>query len=131
MNAITIAGRATKDPIEREGKYGTVCFLTVAVNTGKDKTDYFNVSLSDNAAQRCMKYVKKGDLVCVKGSVHLNQWGNNREHASLAVKAKELEFFGKREQSCASAEAAENETEQAQDTIQSDFEEVDDYDMPF
>lgn len=126
MNALTIVGRATKDPISRTTQYGEACFLTVAVNAGKNKTDFFNVTLSEQMAERCMKYVKKGDLVTVQGSVHLSQWGNNNERASLSMRAKSLEFFGKRTDI-----DADDAPASAQNTPQNDFEEVDDYDMPF
>lgn len=126
MNVLTIVGRATKDPITRTSQYGEACYLCVAVSAGKNKADFFNVILTEGAAERCSKYVRKGDLVTVQGSVHLSQWGNNNEHSSLSVKGKSIEFFGQR-----SAANSDAPTVSTQNANKDGFEEVDDYDMPF
>lgn len=130
MNVITIVGRATKDPIVRKTKYGDICYLTVAVGAKNSRTDYFNVALKDGACERCSQHVKKGDLVTVQGSVHLNQWGNNNEYAALAITSKHFEFFGKRMETDSNSEN-ENTSVSYDNASPNDFEEVDDYDMPF
>lgn len=128
MNNLTIVGRATKEPELRTSTYGDYCYLTVAVNAGQDKTDYFNVKIGDKQAKNCAKYVHKGDLVSVKGAVHLNQWGEGNRYAALSIHASQVEFFGKRREK-------NNETDGGAEMPKNNefdgYEVVDDEDMPF
>lgn len=128
MNVLTIVGRATKDPVMKETKYGEVCFLNVAVNDINGKADFFSVKLTEKQAENTMKYVHKGDLVSIQGSVHLNQWGANNESASLAIDKARCEFYGKRN---GGDHQADNMPKTNQNTPKSDFSEIDDEDMPF
>lgn len=128
MNVLTIVGRATKDPTMKETQYGNICFLNVAVNDIGGKADFFSVKLTDKQAENTMKYVHKGDLVCVQGSVHLNQWGTNNENASLAMDKARCEFYGKRSEGNQQIENTPATNKNAQ---MSDFSEIDDEDMPF
>lgn len=128
MNVLTIVGRATKDPMMKETQYGNVCFLNVAVNDMGGKADFFSVKLTDKQAENTMKYVHKGDLVSVQGSVHLNQWGANNENASLAMDKARCEFYGKRNDGNSQTD---NAPKTNQDAPKSDFSEIDDEDMPF
>lgn len=131
MNVLTIVGRATKDPQVKRTPTGTHCFLTLAVNSRKDReADYFNVALHDKLAENCEKYVHKGDLVSVSGEVHLNRWGAQKQYSALGVEGKQLVFYGKR--GANAAEEAADETETEEQPSSAFFSEVDDdEDEPF
>lgn len=128
MNNLTIVGRVTKDPTMKTTQYGDVCFLSVAVNDAGGKADYFSVKLTEKQAENTMKYVQKGDVVSVQGSVHLNQWGANRENATLSMDKARCEFYGKRNDG---NHQEDNTPKTNQNAPKSDFSEIDDEDMPF
>lgn len=128
MNNLTIVGRATKDPTMKNTPYGEVCFLSVAVNNASKEADFFNVKLTEKQAENTMKYVHKGDVVSIQGSVHLNQWGANNENAVLAIDKARCEFFGKRS---SDGSAAETPSHSNHNAPKNDLFDVDDEDMPF
>lgn len=137
MNDTTIVGRVVKEPIMKKTAVGACCFVTVAVNGAKDTVDYFNVKLFDRQAENCRKYVRKGDLVSVRGSVHLNQWGENKQYASLGMDQAWMEFYGKRSNPSGRAEEEERTVEDEATNMppkdeENDWAEIeDDEDMPF
>ncbi len=65
MNNVNIIGRLVKEPKGKE--------LSIAVprpfknEDGVYETDFFTVLLSDNIAEKVAEYLRKGDLVAIKG----------------------------------------------------------------
>lgn len=138
MNSVTIVGRVTKEPILKKTPVGNCCFVTVAVTVNKDVADFFNVKLNDVHAENCRKYVHKGDVVSVSGSVHLSKWGDEKQYSSLSIDRARIEFFGKRANPTGVPETDEPrvrvmDEEDVPDFVKQSngFEEVDDEDMPF
>lgn len=130
MNAILIVGNLTKDPIVRDGKYGKVCFFTVAVsNRRSDKADFFNVKAGGKQADACERYLCKGRSVCVRGSVHLSEYagpqGDTRYQLSLS--ASDVEFLRGKETEVPEASPASGASEPAD----SGYREIEDDDLPF
>ena len=43
---------------------------TIAIKEGNDKTEFVNVTVFGKTAEVVYKYVKKGDMVLMEGSIH-------------------------------------------------------------
>lgn len=103
MNKLTIIGNLTADPDLRTTPNGdNVCELRIAVNRRKTKNnpdpgaDYFRVTVWNERADLCAKYLSKGKKVAVEGSVTASAYTGNdgQPRASLEVKdVKEIEFL--------------------------------------
>ena len=108
LNKITIMGRLTRDPESKTfGNGGSVANFSVAVDrdySGKDggekKTDFFDCVAWRKTAEFICKYMKKGSLVVVSGSMQFDNWvdkeGNSRKSAKLNV---ENIYFGESKRS--------------------------------
>ena len=102
MNKLTIIGNLTKNPELRTTTSGkNVCDFTVAVNRrrpqeGQPEADYFRVTVWNERAEVCAKYLEKGKKVCVIGSVSVRTYTGNdgTTRASLEVTdVSEVEFL--------------------------------------
>ena len=105
MNQVALIGRLTRDP---ETRYTTtqkaVCSFTVAVDrpraAGKDKeTDFIRVQAWERTAENCEKYLSKGSMVAVSGSIRQNvteKDGQRKEY--VVVKADRVEFIGPKQE---------------------------------
>lgn len=103
MNRLTIIGNLVENPVLRttpEGK--NVCNFTVAVNRrranadGEREADFFRVSVWNERADLCAKYLQKGKKVAVEGSVYASAYMGNdgKPRASLELKdVREIEFL--------------------------------------
>jgi len=85
MNNIQLLGRTTSDlglKTTTSGK--SVCSFTLAVDRkySKDTTDFIPCTIWDKGAEVMSKYVKKGQLIAVDGSLYTRKYqdkdGNNR-----------------------------------------------------
>lgn len=71
MNKVLLCGRTCSEWKTR--KYGegkTFVTNTLAISEGKDKTEFVSVTAFGKTAEVLYKYVKKGDMVLVEGSIH-------------------------------------------------------------
>lgn len=76
MNKVFFTGRLTKSPILSETPSGIpVCTFTLAVNRpypakdGVRETDFFRIATFRTLAENCNKYLAKGSLCFVEGSL--------------------------------------------------------------
>lgn len=84
MNVVTLVGRLTKNPDMRiiPGSGTVVALFYLAINrnyTKKDGTkevDFIPVEVVGKSAEYCEKYVKKGNLVSVEGSLRIDRYQN-------------------------------------------------------
>ena len=81
MNKIMLIGNLTKDPESSSTQSGVMFTrFTVAVNrpftnaAGERLADYFNVICWRQLAERCHKYLFKGNKVGIVGSVQRRQY---------------------------------------------------------
>lgn len=81
MNAVVLIGRLTKDPDLRytAGTQMAVATFTVAIDRpvpagGERKTDFPRVTIFGKQAENCEKYLKKGRLVGVQGSLQTGSY---------------------------------------------------------
>jgi len=94
---VSLTGRLTKDPQQKNWQGTTVVSFTVAVNTTKkedDKyiADFYNVSIWGKSGEFIFPRVAKGSLVQVYGDLILQPYKdkNNVEQKSLSVRATDV-----------------------------------------
>lgn len=72
MNKVILCGRTCRE--WKTIKYGdnNKSFVTnsLAISEGKDKTEFVSVTAFGKTAEVLYKYVKKGDMVLIEGSIH-------------------------------------------------------------
>lgn len=82
LNKVILIGRLTRDPELRYTSSGlAVASFSLAVDrrfkdqqTGERKTDFFRCTAWRQKAEFMQQYVQKGRLVCVEGSIELNEY---------------------------------------------------------
>lgn len=100
LNHIVLMGRMVKDPELKQTQSGvSVCNFTIAVDrdykNGDEKVaDFVDCVVWRNSADFVAKYMKKGRMVTVSGSLQSRKWrdkeGNNR--TSWEVQAQNVYF---------------------------------------
>ena len=100
LNHIVLMGRMVKDPELKQTQSGvSVCNFTIAVDrdykNGDEKVaDFVDCVVWRNSADFVAKYMKKGRMVVVSGSLQSRKWqdkeGNNR--TSWEVQAQNVYF---------------------------------------
>lgn len=90
-NQIILIGRVGQAPELKYTKSGmAACQINLAVNrTTKDAmgnliTDWIGVQLWDKRAENFAKWVKKGDLISVTGSLQIDNWEKDGEKRTKA-----------------------------------------------
>ena len=100
MNTTIVVGNLTKKPeiATFNGANGPVqvCNFGLAVNEGKDKTTFFNVSAYGSAGKNCAQYLDKGRKVLVEGTVSARAYvdKDGKPAASLQLSTYKVEFLG-------------------------------------
>lgn len=101
LNNITLMGRLTADPELRYTASGVaVASFTLAVGrdyknaAGERETDFISIQCWRGTAERCAKYLHKGDFCAVEGRLQINSYqakdGSNRK---AAVVVAEMVYF--------------------------------------
>ena len=92
MNSVAIVGRITREVEIRYGQNQTaVCGFNVAVNRpyknaqGQYDTDFIPCLAIGTSAEFMGKYVRKGDLLSIKGRTYKDQNGQNRAVTEVVV----------------------------------------------
>ena len=102
MNSLHIIGNLTRDPELRTTPSGkNVCSFDVAVGRrkkveGQPEADYFKVTIWEDRADLCAKYLQKGKKVCVIGSVSVTTYTATDGTTKAAMEIKdvnEIEFL--------------------------------------
>ena len=71
MNKVVLCGRTCGDwKTHKYGEGKTFVTNSLAISEGKDKTEFVNVTVFGKTAEVVYKYVKKGDMVLLEGSIH-------------------------------------------------------------
>lgn len=138
MNRATIIGNLTKDPELRTTASGiSVCTFTVAINRGfgdKKETDYLPIVTWRALAENCSKFLVKGRKVGVSGRIQTRNYeANNGERRYVTeIIADEVEFLSpKGEGGGVRSELPPPPDEAGLFGDESDFEPLDDEQMPF
>lgn len=101
MNNVVLIGRLTKDlEIKEVGENGKVLNFSVAVQRpykNKDdeyETDFINCVAWNGIAENMSEYVKKGDLIAVKGSLITSTYEKDDvKHYKTEVRADKISFL--------------------------------------
>lgn len=102
MKSINLVGRFTKDPEQKQAKNGDQFVrFSIAVNAGKDATEFYECSAFKKTAEVISKYCKKGNKVCISGTPTIQDWtdkdGNKRKSFSTIV--NQIEFMSQNQYS--------------------------------
>ena len=102
MNSVVLIGRLTRDP---EVTYTTgasqmaVCKFTLAIDRpvqgSEKKTDFPRVTVFGKTAENCERFLKKGRLVAVNGSIQTGSYQNKDGQTvyTTDVVANRVEFL--------------------------------------
>ena len=100
VNAVTLVGRAGRDPEVRYFESGSmVANLTLAVNrrSRDDEPAWFNLEIWGKQAQVAADYVKRGSQLGSIGSFKLDRWtdrNSGEERSKPVVRVDRLELLG-------------------------------------
>ncbi len=106
LNNVVLIGNLTRDPELRYTPGGLpVATLRIAVNRnftnqqGEIDTDYFNVVVWRNQAEKCAEYLSKGRQIAVTGRLQSRSWEGNdgQKRSTIEVVADRVVFLGRRE----------------------------------
>lgn len=100
MNLVILKGRLTKDPELKTTNSDTkVCGFSIAVNrrfSKENEADFINCTAWRQTAEFIHKYFKKGQEICINGSLQVRKWedkdGNTRYATDVVV--ENAEFCG-------------------------------------
>ena len=135
MNSVTLIGRLTKDPEVRYGAASqmAVARFSIAIDRGKDKngaskgTDYPNIVCFGKTAELVERYLGKGRLVGIQGSIQTGSYEKDgRKVYTTEVVADRVEFLDK-----ASEGSAAQEKPASGKSVLPGFENITDDDIPF
>ena len=75
LNRSILAGRLVADPeVRYTKKEVAVTHFRLAINRGKDNTDFINCVAFGGLAKICGEYLKKGKLVAVEGRLQIRSY---------------------------------------------------------
>lgn len=106
MNNVTLIGRLTKDPEQRQSNSGTVmCNFTLAVNRrfkkqGQPDADFITCVAFGKTAEIICKYLHKGDQMGAEGSIQTSNYTNKQGQKIYRtdVLVNQMEFIGSKNQ---------------------------------
>lgn len=81
MNKVLLVGRISSTPTMFESKnFKTYARATIAVNREftKDVTDFISLTIFGKTAEYFSKYVNKGDLLSIDGSIQSSSYKNDK-----------------------------------------------------
>lgn len=117
FNKVILVGRLTRDPEAKMDKYGKLfSTFTIAVDRGyNDETDFFDCMAFKNSADFVNKYLTKGRLVLVEGSITINKW-----ISQSGEQKQKPQIVANRVIALESKKAIENEAEAEEDLLDDD-----------
>lgn len=102
MNRVTMIGRLTRDPEQRQTYSGVaVCTFNIAVQrrftdqNGNKLADFFNIVTWRGLAENCGKYLSKGSRVGVHGNLQTRSYevDDGTKRTVTEIIAEEVEFL--------------------------------------
>ncbi len=106
-NSVNLIGRLTKDPEITEAVKGKkVSHITLAVqrnyknSEGIYEVDFIRCTLWDGIASRVCEYVKKGDLIAVRGQIKNTSYvtENNEKKYSTEIVVEKVVFLSNKKE---------------------------------
>ena len=106
LNKVQIIGRLGKDPELKYTQTGMpVCRFSVATDEGYtdndgnkvQKTEWHNIVTFQRVAENCAKYLTKGSLVYVEGSLQTRKWDKDGQtHYTTEIKGQRVQFLDRK-----------------------------------
>ena len=98
LNKVVLIGRVGRNVEVKTSKGGnSFCRITVATNSGfgdNKRTDWHNVVAFGKTADACGKYVQKGSLIHVEGSIQYEQYEKDgKKLTSTNILADHVQFI--------------------------------------
>ena len=92
-NAVILIGRTGQAPELKTVNKDEVCIrFSIAVNRGKDMTDWVPCELWGKKAERFAEFVKKGALVSVTGRLRIDKWTKDgKEQQRMYVRCTDFQ----------------------------------------
>ena len=94
MNKVILCGRTCGEwKTHKYGEGKTFVTNTLAIQERKDKTEFVSITAFGKTAEVLYKYVKKGDMVLIEGSIHTSvseKDGNKSYFTTVVVLRAEL-----------------------------------------
>lgn len=101
MNNWTGLGRVGKDPQVKTISGKTMAAFSLAIDNGKDsngnrKALWLTVQTWGKTAEVVRQYVRKGDQICVNGSLTTNEWTGNdgNKYFAVVINANNVSLVG-------------------------------------
>lgn len=99
INTVVLSGRLTNDPESRNvGEHTNVSFRignNKSVAKDRERSLFIDVSTWGGLGGTCLKFLKKGRQVIVRGYLRLDQWEKDGQKQSKTyVEAEEVVFVG-------------------------------------
>ena len=94
LNQVILVGRLTSDPEIKEVKESKVCNICVAVPRsyknaeGNYETDFINCTLWNSVAEHTAEYLRKGDLLGVKGELQTESYEDKEGNKRYATRVR-------------------------------------------
>lgn len=101
MNAVTLVGRLTRDPVLSAAGERQVCEFRVAVprTAGSSDADFVDVACFGAVARTCAEHLTRGRLVGVSGRLRYSEWEAEQGRRSKTdVVADAVDFLDRRSQ---------------------------------
>jgi len=119
INKVNLVGRAGRDPETKYFDSGKqVCNFTLAVNrrtSNKDEPpDWFDLEMWDKTADVAGKYVKKGSLVGITGTLVVDRWTDNatgEERSKPVIRVDQLDLLGSKQDNQPSTSSSSYDTD--------------------
>lgn len=99
LNKVQLIGNLGRDVELRYAPSGkAVATFSMAVDGGKDKTEWANVEVWETTAENCSKYIGKGSKVYVEGRFKTESWEKDgQKHYKTVIVANRVIFLDKKE----------------------------------
>ncbi len=144
MNNITIVGRLTADPeLKNINGYSCLSFglaeRSISKNAdGEYMTNFFDVTAWRNLADRVSKWFRKGDKVCVSGSLTIRHYvtKDGKDGCAVQIRAENIEGMSPRRDDNSGGQACNSSNQQrpaapVNNAQNNGFTPVEDDELPF
>lgn len=109
LNKVMVIGRLGREPELKYSQQGAAVYsFSVATDesyTGNDgnkieRTEWHRVSAFSRLAETCSKFLRKGSLVYIEGSLQTRKWQgqDGQERSVTEIKAQRVQFLERRDQ---------------------------------
>ena len=130
LNSVNLIGNLGRDVDIRYTQSGkAVGQFSIAVEGGKDKTEWVNIEAWEKTAENCQKYIKKGSKVYVSGRLKTDSWEKDgQKQYKTVVVANRVIFLDKKENSGSTQQERPSVAELVEEAFETPFTEDD---LPF